>query len=150
MFPHSNNKCTIKIIFYVRWICLIVCFPCRIALSETVAAEFTVSDELPIFICRESLSTAKKIIRQGYRCGLFVCTSFLYTLIPRSNFSFTEYFIAVLYTIMRHHNQHYFHFLSLYRNIKTVETKWKRENTKPNKTTWINDAMEVHRLCKTE
>src|SRR5215475_7403518 len=95
-------------------------FPCRIGFSESVAADVTVLEEFPMFICKESLSRPKKIIRQGYRCALFTCSSFLYILILLGNFSFTEYFIAVLYTIMRHHKGFYILFLSLYRNIKTL------------------------------
>jgi hypothetical protein len=104
-----------------------------------VAADVTVSGERPIFIYRESLSTAK----ENYKTGIQVRTvyvlffSYMYILIPRYNFPITEYFIAVLYTITRHHNQIHFSFLSLFRNIKT-----------PAKNN--NNKKREKRKCKTE
>jgi hypothetical protein len=126
------------------WIRLLVSFSCRNGFSESVAADVTVWDERPMLICKERLSTPKKIVWQGYRCEMFACFSFLYILIPLGNFSFTKYFITVLYTTSRHRKGFYIPFLSLYRNIKTLKTNWKNKNIQnQSKKTNINEEMEV-------
>ena len=62
-------------------------------------------------------------------------------LIPRCNFSFSVHFIAVLYTILRHHNRFHISFLSLYTDVKTLKpTKKKKKKIQPKQD-------DINKLC---